>query len=1118
MDVGDWLRSVGLGQYEATFRASEIDADILPELTDSDLEKLGVPLGHRKRLLKAIAGLGVAAAAAPTPTPRTAADASERRQLTVMFVDLVGSTALSAKLDPEDLRSVIGAYHRCCTELIERDGGFVAKYMGDGVLAYFGYPQAQEDDAELAVQAGLAIVAAVPQLRTVAGVPLRVRVGIATGVVVVGDLIGAGAAREQAVVGETPNLAARLQAVADPDTVVIAEGTRRLLGNLFELKDLGTKDLKGIAEPVRAWAALRAGSAEGRFEALHASGLTALVGRDEESELLLRRWARAKSGEGQVVLLSGEAGIGKSRLTAALLEHLAGEPHTRLRYFCSPQHTDSALYPVIGQMARAAGLAHDDAAQATLDKLDMLLARTATSQEDAALFAEMLSLASDGRYPVLTLTPPQRRQRTLEALITQTEALSRQNPLLMVFEDAQWADPTSLELLGRAIDRIASRRALLVVTFRPEFKPPWIGRPYVTALGINRLAQPDVDAMIDRLVGTKSLPASIRRDIVERTDGIPLFVEEMTKAVLESEGEAKRTAAAIPSPALAVPASLHASLMARLDRLGPAKEVARIGAAIGREFSHSLVTAVAGKPEPELASALMRLIAAGLLFSQGAPPHANYLFKHALVQDAAYGTLLREPKRALHVRIAETLENQFAEIAERQPELLARHYNEAGQIEKAASLWAKAGQQSLARSALVEAAEQLRRALDLIATLPGTPELRRTQIKLQVALITPQLHVKGYGAPEAKAAMEQARLLMEQAEALGEPAEDPLLLFSVLYGFWAARVVAFNGDAIRELATQFLALAQKQGATFPLMLGHRIMATTLLSTGDIAQSRGHYDQSLALYEPVEHRAQAMRFGQDARVVILCYRPLALWMLGYPDAALADADQVVKEAREIGHAASLMIALYYAPATYLLCGRYQAASAAINELIALADEKASVQWKGAGMFVRSWLVALTGTAADAVPAITAGLTAYRSTGATAWIPSYLSYLAKAYAELGQFDEAWRYSNEATTAIETTKETWWEADIRRRAGEIALMSPQPNAAKALAYFEQALAVARAQQAKSWELRAAMSIARLYRDQGKRQQARDLLAPVYGWFSEGFDTLDLKEAKGLLAELSA
>ena len=799
MDVGDWLRSVGLGQYEAMFRASEIDADILPELTDSDLEKLGVPLGHRKRLLKAIAGLGVAAAAPPSPTPRAAAEAAERRQLTVMFVDLVGSTALSATLDPEDLRSVIGAYHRCCTELIERSGGFVAKYMGDGVLAYFGYPRAHEDDAERAAQAGLALVEAVPELETVAGVPLRVRVGIATGLVVVGDLIGTGAAQEQAVVGETPNLAARLQALADPGTVVIAEGTRKLLGNLFELKDLEARDIAGIAGPVRAWAVLRAGSAEGRFEALHASGLTALVGRDEEFELLLRRWSKSKSGEGQVVLLSGEAGIGKSRLTAALLEHLADEPHTRLRYFCSPQHTDSAFYPIIGQMARAAGLAHDDTPQATLDKLDVLLARTATSKEDAALVAEMLSLASDGRYPALTLTPQQRRQRTLEALIAQTEALSRQNPLLMVFEDAQWADPTSLELLGRAIDRIASRRALLVVTFRPEFKPPWIGRPYVTTLSINRLAQPDVDAIIDRLVGTRSLPANIRRDIIERSDGIPLFVEEMTKAVLEteSEREAQRAVAAIPSPTLAVPASLHASLMAQLDRLGPAKEVARIGAVIGREFSHSLVAAVAGKPEPELASALMRLIAAGLLFSQGLAPHANYVFKHALVQDAAYGTLLREPRRALHARIAETLESRFAEIAERQPELLARHYYEAGQIEKAASLWAKAGQRSLARSALVEATEQLSRALDLIATLPGTPELRRMQIKLQVALITPLLHVKGYGAPETKAAMEQARLLMEQAEALGEPAEDPLLLFSVLYGFWAAR------ESWRSTATRY---------------------------------------------------------------------------------------------------------------------------------------------------------------------------------------------------------------------------------------------------------------------------------------------------------------------------
>ena len=486
---------------------------------------------------------------------------------------------------------------------------------------------------------------------------------------------------------------------------------------------------------MRAWAALRPASVESRFEALHASGLTELVGREEELELLLRRWSKAKTGEGQVVLLSGEAGIGKSRLTAALMERLAGEPHTRLRYFCSPQHTDSALYPIIGQMERAAGLAHGDTAQVKLDKLDALLAQTSTSKQDAALFAEMLSLPNDGRYPALNMDPQQRRQKTLEALTAQMEALSRQKPLLMIFEDAHWTDPTSLETFGRVVDRVRSLPVLLIVTFRPEFEPPWIGRPYVTALTINRLAQHDIEAMIDRVVGNKLIPASVRQDIIERTDGIPLFVEEMTKAVLEagSEEEAQRTAATVPSTALAVPASLHASLMARLDRLGAAREVAQIGAAIGREFSHALLAAVVRKPEADLGSALDRLIDAGLLFRQGVPPHVTYLFKHALVQDAAYGTLLREPRRALHARIAETLEGRFADIAETQPELLARHCTEAGLIEKAAGLWGKAGQRSLARAALLEGTEQLKRALDQIATLPATPALRREEIKLEVA-------------------------------------------------------------------------------------------------------------------------------------------------------------------------------------------------------------------------------------------------------------------------------------------------------------------------------------------------------------------------------------------------
>jgi class 3 adenylate cyclase len=509
MDIVVWLRSLGLEKYEAAFRENEISERVLPSLTAEDLKELGVTaLGHRRILLDAIAALrNDASGKAPsvdagttssTPSPHPE-DCAERRQVTVMFSDLVGSTALSARMDPEDLREVISAYQKCVAETVGRFGGFVAKYMGDGVLIYFGYPEAHEDDAERAVRAGLELVAAVGGLKTHA--PLRTRVGIATGLVVVGDLIGSGASQEQAIVGETPNLAARLQGVAEPNGVVFAESTRKLLGNLFELVDLGPKELKGIAALGRAWEALRPASVESRFEAMHATGLTELVGRDEELELLLRRCSKAKTGEGQVVLLSGEPGIGKSRLTAALLERIAAEPHTRLRYFCSPQHTDSALYPIISQMERAAGFTHADTGQVKLGKLDAVLALASTSKEDAALFAEMLSLANDGRYPALALDPQQRRQRTLEALGSQMEALSRSQPLLMIFEDAHWADPTSLEAFGRAVDRLRTLRVLLIVTFRPEFEPPWIGQPHVTALTINRLTHRDIEAMIDHVVG-----------------------------------------------------------------------------------------------------------------------------------------------------------------------------------------------------------------------------------------------------------------------------------------------------------------------------------------------------------------------------------------------------------------------------------------------------------------------------------------------------------------------------------------------------------------------------------------------------------------------------------------
>ena len=1077
--VADWLEKLGLGQYAQRFAENDISFSVLPDLTDQHLKEIGVSLGHRLQLLRAIAELTSgekevpkpAVASAPSAAPQ---DTAERRQVTVMFSDLVGSTALSARMDPEDLREVIAAYQKAVAATVQRFGGFVAKYLGDGVLVYFGYPQAHEDDAERAVRAALELIQAVGGLKS--SDPLQTRVGIATGLVVVGDLIGSGESQERGIVGETPNLAARLQGLAEPNTVVIGASTRKLLGNLFDLQDLGAKEVKGIAEPVRAWAAVRPRSVEGRFEALHTTALTALVGREDELELLLRRWSRAKTSEGQVVLISGEGGIGKSRLTAALLESVATEPHTRLRYFCSPQHTDSALYPIIGQMERAAGLGYDDKPQAKLDKLDAVLAQTSTSPEDTTLFAEMLSLPNDGRYPALALTPEQRRQRTLEALTSQLAGLASQQPLLMIFEDVQWIDPTSLEVLGRVVDRIKTLPVLLIVTFRPEFNPPWVGQSRVANVTLNRLGEREAAAIIARLVGNKELPADVMAEIVERTDGIPLFVEEMTKAVLraEGEGEARRTVAWAPSPALAVPASLHASLMARLDRLGPAKEVAQIGAAIGREFSHALLAAVTHKAEVELQSALDRLMAAGLLFRQGAPPHATYLFKHALVRDAAYGTLLREPRRALHARIAETIENSFAEIAENQPELLARHCTEANLIEKAAELWGKAGQRSLVRSALVEAAEQFKRALEQIATLPTTPALRRDEIKLQVALITPLLHVKGYAAPEAKAALERAHLLIEQVEALGEPPEDPLLLFSVLYGFWAANYTAFSGDAVRELAGQFLALAEKQAATAPRMVGHRLMGTSLVQTGDIAEGRAHYDRAVALYDPAVHRPLATRFGQDARVVILSQRSIALWSLGYPEAALADIEHALRDAHEIGQAASLAYALVCAQIAHINCGNYATANAVAGEMLVLADEIGSSYWKAFGTAVQGCGSAQASRASEAVQMITAGITAFRSTGATLFTPMYLSNLAKAYAELGEFNYAWRCIGEAMSTIETTKERWFEAEANRLAGEIALVSPEPDAAKAQTHFNRALGVAREQQAKSWELRAAMSMA--------------------------------------------
>jgi class 3 adenylate cyclase/tetratricopeptide (TPR) repeat protein len=1114
--IEDWLQMLGMSEYSQAFAESRIDLSVLCDLTDHDLKELGVVLGDRRKMLRAIAD--IRASAASSLQNELGPQHAERRQVTVMFSDLVGSTELSGRMDPEDLRKVISTYQQRVAEVVGPFDGYIAKYMGDGVLIYFGYPEAHEDDAERAVRAGLALVTAVADLDSPGS--LRSRIGIATGLVVVGDLIGQGEAQERGIIGETPNLAARLLGQAEPDMVVIDENTRWLVGDLFEMEDRGTADLKGILEPVRVWAPLGVGTLESRFEALRASELTTLVGRDEELDLLSRRWSKAKSGEGQVVLLAGEAGIGKSRLTAALQERLTAEPHTLLRYFCSPLRTDSPFFPVVGRMERAARVTPKDSPQERLEKIDAMLARQATSLQDAALLAAMLSLPNDGRYPAFDLSPQQQRERTLEALMTGLVSLAQHYPVLMILEDAHWIDPTTLELLSRTTQRIVNLRVLIVITYRPEFVPPWIGEPHVTALVVNRLTRGETESMIESVLGEARLSPDIRRDIIDRADGVPLFVEEITKAVLEgdalvsTEGEAAERVEPPVRPSPIVPSSLHASLMARLDRMGPAKEVAQIAAVIGREFSYSLLAEVAGKAEAELQLALDRLVAAGLLFRQGMPPNAIYLFKHALVQDAAYGSLLRDSVRLLHTRIAEALETQFPEIAENQPELLARHCTEAQLIDKAARLWGVAGQRSLARSALGEATAQLSRAIDQIGTLPVTADLRRERISLQVALINTLFHVKGYAAPETKAAVDRVRLLIAEAEAEGEPPEDPLLLLSVLFATATANFVAFNGDVLREQSAEFMALAEKTATPTALMLGHRGMGTVLTWTGDFTGGRAHLDRALGLYDASAHRSLSIQFGHDVRVAILCHRSIALWLLGYPEAALADAKRASAYAREMAQAATLMNALCYTSFTYTFCGDYSAAGSAISELTALADEKGALFWKTVGIMARGHISALTKRPYEAVDLIKAGMAASRSTGSKIFVPTFLSHLALSYAHLGQFDEAQHCIGEAISAVTTSKERIWEAEVHRLAGEIA--RSRGDFGEAEKYFQRALSIAGDQLAKSWELCAAMSMARLWRAQGKRDDARDILGPVYGWFKEGLNTLNLKQAKTILDSL--
>jgi class 3 adenylate cyclase len=934
MDVGGWLRSLGLDHYEPAFCENRIDGDILPRLTAEDLKDLGVALvGDRRRLLEAIASLRDAAALPAEASARPAAAApggggvslgseAERRQLTVMFCDLVGSTSLSARLDPEDMREIIGAYHHCCGELIEGAGGFIAKYMGDGVLAYFGYPQAHEDDAERAVRAALGLTAAIPNLQIGGDEPLEVRVGVATGLVVVGDLIGRGDAQERGVVGDTPNLAARLQALAEPGRVVISEGTRRLARGLFDYDDLGRVPLKGLTDPVQAWRVLGPRAVESRFAAQHETSLTPLVGRDEELDLLLRRWRRAAAGEGCVVLLSGEPGIGKSRLAVALEERLDDEPHTRLRHFCSPQHGDSALYPIVMQLERAAGFARHDTPQARLDKLEALLGPRSGHETDLQLLAELLSIPTGDRWPPLDWSPQRKKEKTFEALLRRLELLSRHQAVLAVYEDVHWIDPSSRELLDMTVERVAQLPVLLLITFRPEFQPPWTGLAHVSTLSLGRLGRREGAALAVLVASDSRLSEKLTAEIVERTDGIPLFVEELTKAVLEAGAqgaEAKQTLATAPPAAMAVPATLHASLIARLDRLGPsAKETAQVAAVIGREFSYELLMPVAQKSQPDLRSALDRLVDAGLVFCRGMPPQATFLFKHALVRDAAYGTLLRGRRQALHARVVATLEQQFPDMVMTEPERLAQHCAEAGLAEQAIQYWLAAGRRSLGRSATAEAVAQLRSGLALLSGVGDEGRRLEQELELQSALGRALMAAMGHRSPETGDAYARARELCERLRRRQQ-------LAPVLFGQWIYATSGGALDLALEHAGAMGRLAEAENDRRLLVTSCRMIAQVQFLRGEFGYARARFEEGLALFDPADRPFYAALALQDAQAIMLMFVSNVLGALGYLDQSRARVDEALAAARRLAQPFTLVLALDASVRAIVRVGRSDIAS-------------------------------------------------------------------------------------------------------------------------------------------------------------------------------------------------
>jgi predicted ATPase/class 3 adenylate cyclase len=1037
----------------------------------------------------------------------------------VLFCDLVDSTVLAGQLDPEDLREVVRAYQETCAKVIARYEGHIAQYLGDGLLVYFGYPQAHEDDAQRAVRAGLGMIEALGQLTTrlkqERGVHLAARLGIHTGLVVVGE-VGGGTRQEQLALGETPNLAARLQSIAAPNTLVISATTFHLLGGFFACQPLGTPPLKGQAQPLAVYRVLYESMARSCLEAVGSTGWTPLVGREQEIALLVERWAQVKEGVGQVVLLSGEAGIGKSRLVQVLTEQVASEPQAWLTPCqCSPYHQHTALYPLIDLLERVVlRFERAESPPHKLSKLEGFVVQYGLPlAETVPLLAALLSLPLTAEYAPLSVEPAKQKQMTLHALLTILLRIAAQQPVLFVMEDLHWVDPSTLELLRLLVDQGPTTRILALLTCRPDFSPPWTGRAHLTQVTVPRLPQRQAVEVIHQVAHGKVLPSEVVEQIVAKTDGVPLFVEELTKMVLECsllQEWDDRYELTSPLPPLAIPATLHDSLMARLDRLATVKGLAQLGATLGREFSYELLRAVLPWDEATVQRGLHQLVEAEFLYQQGLPPQTTYVFKHALIQEAAYQSLLKSTRQQYHQRIAQVLEAQFPETVETQPELLAQHYTEAGLSAPAVAHWQRAGERALQRSANVEAVSHVTRGLDVLQALPETRERAQQELALHLTLGPALGSIKGPMAPEVE------RVYIRACE-LGRHVGDTPQRFPALWGLWYCYHAGGQYQRARALGEELLGLAGQLQDPLLSLEAHRALGNTLSFRGEVGLAYTHAQHGLALYDPQQMRAHALRYGQDSGVACRLFGALCLWMLGYPDQARQWNEVALTRAQGLSHAYTLAQTLLFSSILHQWRGEASTAQERVEALLALCAKHGFAMYRLWGTVLRGSVLTAQGQWGEGLAQMREGLATWRTRGLITlfWL-WFHALLAEACGRAGQVEEGLSVLEEALEALPTAEDHFYEAEVYRLNGEL-LQQSTAQQGQAEEHLHQALTVARRRQAKSWELRAAMSLSRLWQQQGKRTEAYELLAPVYSWFTEGFDTADLQDARALLETLA-